>query len=158
MQHNYTPKQIARFWSKVDKSGGSDSCWIWTAGRNHGYGWVRWNGRPMNAQRVAWILTHGDPGDLHVLHRCDVPACCNPSHLFLGTDADNMHDMDAKGRRVTSDRRGEKHPKHKLTIDQVAEIRLLYAQGGITQDALATRYGVESPCIWKIVRRKTWTS
>lgn len=97
------PRQTVsqRFWSKVAKT---DSCWLWKAGVNKGYGqfafsihkhvpWMR------QAHRVAWELSNGSiPAGLSVLHRCDVPLCVNPAHLFLGTHTDNMRDMVAKGR------------------------------------------------------------
>lgn len=88
-----------RFWEKVDRSG---DCWTWTAYRNPaGYGEINLGGRlgAVLAHRVAYELTFDvAPGDLHVLHRCDNPACVRPDHLFLGTHIDNMRDMTAKGR------------------------------------------------------------
>lgn len=91
-----------RFWSKVDKSAGDSGCWLWMAARNaRGYGCV---GRDVGrgywlAHRVSWELANGPiPDGLFVLHRCDVPSCVNPHHLFVGTNADNMRDMALKGR------------------------------------------------------------
>ena len=96
-----------RFWEKVDRSGGTEACWLWTAGAfSHGYGSFRRDARAQYAHRVAYELTNGPiPEDLCVLHRCDTPPCVNPSHLFLGTPADNAADRNAKGRQA----RGAKH-------------------------------------------------
>jgi hypothetical protein len=103
-----TPAQ--RFWEKVDKSGvqpevypGIGRCWLWTATRvPGGYGRFRVGGRGPEglslAHRFSWVIRHGDPGELLVLHRCDVPNCVNPDHLFLGTRDDNTADMLRKGR------------------------------------------------------------
>lgn len=78
-------------------------CWLWTSslGRK-GYGLVQDGRKPRSAHRRAYIYSHGPiPDGLFVLHRCDVPCCINPHHLFLGTQADNMADMRAKGRGKT---------------------------------------------------------
>jgi len=100
-----------RFWSKVNRHGPAPAhipdlgrCWIFTGkARLREYGSVagRKNGKPwpQYAHRLAWELTHGPiPEGLSVLHKCDVPLCCNPDHLFLGTQADNVHDAQRKGR------------------------------------------------------------
>lgn len=88
-----------RFWTKVRKTGG---CWLWTASRDRwGYGMILGpKRRPRLAHRVAWELTFGAvPIGLLVLHHCDIPHCVNPSHLWLGTQRDNLADAKAKGRR-----------------------------------------------------------
>lgn len=83
-------------------------CRIWQRGlASNGYGKVWFRGKTEIASRVAWILVHGDPGELCVLHECDTPACINVfGCLFLGTNADNTRDMVAKGRNATGARNG----------------------------------------------------
>jgi hypothetical protein len=100
-----------------------------------------------------------------VLHACDANyavrdityrRCCNPTHLFLGTDADNVADMDAKGRRVNGDHRGTRNGRAKLTEDDVRTIRRRYADGGITMQQLADEFGVAHLAVRKVIRRMLW--
>jgi hypothetical protein len=130
-----------RFWSHVDRNG---DCWLWLAGLNsYGYGKFKQAGRTLGAHRVSYELNVGPiPDGQSVLHRCDTPACVNPSHLFLGSHVDNMRDMAAKGRR--DDRRGAKHPLVKLSEDQAIAIRsdprigrLVAAEFGIAESMVS---------------------
>ena len=101
-----------------DPNGG---CWLWAASVNRaGYGVTWHNGRTGLAHRVAWTVYKGEiPFGLMVCHKCDVPACVNPDHLFLGTSLDNNRDKVRKGRCATGSRNGSA----KLTAEKVADIR-----------------------------------
>lgn len=97
-----------RFWAKVEKG---DGCWLWTASVNRrGYGKFKLRSYvQVSAPRVAWMLTNGEvPDGMFVCHTCDNPLCVNPSHLWIGTCADNNRDMMEKGRHPSSLR----HPLH----------------------------------------------
>ena len=87
------------------------------------------------------------------MHRCDVPNCIKPEHLFLGTVADNNADRDRKGRHVAL--RGSKNGYAKLSEYQVIEIRDLLAQG-VAQHRIAARYGVTQYAIWRIAAGRGW--
>jgi hypothetical protein len=101
------------------------------------------------AHRVAYAEFVGPiPRELNVLHRCDNRLCCNPRHLFLGTDGDNMADKVKKKRH----RFGEGVPSHKLTEADVRAIRASNEH----QVVLAKRYGVYQQTISRIRSRETW--
>lgn len=177
----------ARFEAKVDRSS-PDGCHLWTARTDKdGYGRFRPGGadtHDMGAHRAAWALDHGGeiPDGMDVLHSCDTPPCVRRGHLFLGTNADNMADRDAKGRQARGVRHGQRlhpervargdrqglrrHPERapmgernawaKLTDDTVRAIRREYAAGGVRQVDLAARYGIAQTGISGIIRRKSW--
>jgi len=75
-------------------------CWLFSGSRtNDGYGCIHRNGKTVRLHRLAWEEANGPiPAGMRVCHTCDVPACCNPAHLFLGTQQDNVTDMVNKGR------------------------------------------------------------
>lgn len=91
-----------RFYKKISPDPNS-GCWLWIgAAFNHGYGQMRINGKIKSAHRASWEIHNGDiPNDLFVCHKCDVKLCVNPDHLFLGTNSDNMKDMNDKKRHGT---------------------------------------------------------
>ena len=92
---------VERLERSLDKSAGTDGCWVWTAATNsRGYGHATFDGARTYAHRIAYTLAYGPiPEGMFVCHRCDNPPCCNPAHLFVGTAADNAQDMAAKGRQ-----------------------------------------------------------
>lgn len=111
-----------RLRSKIDSSRGLSACWPWTGQTDRkGYGRIRVGSmvdgsrKKVFTHRLALSLSGVDvPADLLVCHKCDNPPCCNPSHLFVGTAADNASDMKAKRRAVGKhDQRGDKNPNYK---------------------------------------------
>ncbi len=102
----------------------SSGCLLWTGARDsRGYGTISLPGeRKAGVHRVAYELAHGQiPAGMFVCHACDTPACCEPSHLFLGTPTDNVRDM------VSKERHAWRHgtPWQKLTVEQIHEIQSL---------------------------------
>jgi hypothetical protein len=103
-----------RFWKHVDRSGEPDACWPWIGGTSHnGYGRFWLDGHTVPASHYAYEIGIGPvPPGMLVLHHCDNPPCCNPTHLFIGTQLDNVHDRDAKGRAAQGDASGARlHPE-----------------------------------------------
>lgn len=173
-----------RFWSKIDRSGPTmpqmdTRCWTWTGSKDSkGYGQISLSGKLHLAHRLAFVLTGSTfpEGKSHCLHRCDNPACCNPSHLFAGSHKDNMTDKikkgrnnpatgersgarlhpermargDANGSRLYPERRprGESHANSKLTDAQCSYIRA----SPLTQVAIARELGVSKSQIGNIRR------
>jgi len=153
LQEQYHGRTLAeRFALRVKKG---LECWTWTGATNKkGYGVMRVGStRNIMAHRVAYELECGPvPDGLFVLHRCDNPPCVRISHLFLGTKADNIADMDAKGRRVNAQLKGAQHPSAILTETDVMAIRDSRDQGV----DLANRYGVTQTTICDIKKRRSW--
>lgn len=146
-----------RLYAKIqfDPNGG---CWLFATSLNPlGYGVFWFEGRLTGAHRASWIIHNGEISDrLCVLHRCDVGCCVNPDHLFLGTQAENLADMRAKGRGSSGHVYGEKCGKSKLKESEVREIIRL-SKLGYRQRDIAARYGIHQSGVWGIVHRKTWT-
>lgn len=142
-----------RLWRKVSKAAPS-GCWEWQGSKDKkGYGRININKRPVLTHRFAWELENGPiPDGKDVLHSCDNPCCVNPSHLFLGTNDDNIADKVDKGRQE----RGSGHHRAKLTENQVIEIRRRYALGNISHSQLAAEYGVCRMAVTDIISRRNW--
>lgn len=147
-----------RFFARVGRKTES-GCVLWNGSfSKRGYGILaiyKEDGgcRSIGANRLSYQLFNGPVVDgLHVCHRCDNPACINPTHLFLGTNAENHADKAAKKRSA----HGERNAGAKLKAWQVTEIRSRYQQGGISIAALAKEYGMSQYPIHALVKRITW--
>jgi HNH endonuclease len=140
---------LERFQKYVKKT---DTCWIWTGAKNeNGYGILNVKGRGTIASRLAWELEYGGiPEGKYVLHHCDNPSCVNPDHLYLGSQTDNMRDMELRSRanRVV----GENNGKSKVTAAIVRAIRQSPEKSGV----LAKQYGIHTRTVWQIRSGRTW--
>lgn len=152
-------KPIAERFAEKFKVNEENGCWEWTGSLDTGgYGMLRRSRerKMIAAHRLSYELHKGDPGRFYVLHECDNPRCVNPEHLRLGTQQENMQDMQRRGRRrgVTGPH-GEYHGQSKLTEKDVEKIRRLSASG-TRQILLAEEFGVGPEQIRRIVRGIAW--
>lgn len=156
-------KDIARFWSKVDKSGGPDACWPYSGARMpKGYGVFRFTWGNELSHRVSWSISNARPpkDGLLICHSCDHPWCCNPAHLWQGTDADNVADMCAKGRHYSMTNperipRGETQGNSKLTDASVRRIRELNKSGSSARE-VARSLGVAPCTVYRVLSGERW--
>ena len=125
-------------------------CWLWNNCIMHkGYGLLVYKGKTTRAHRLAYKLSTGiDPGNNHVLHKCDTRSCVNPDHLYLGSNDDNIRDKVTKGRSLA----GTRNPSVKLTVDHVESIR----KDTRAQRTIAKEYGVSQSAVHYIKVGKTW--
>lgn len=139
-----TSLSTQRFWSRV-AIGAPGDCWYWT-GRMHRdgrYGNARISGRDLLAHRAAFLLANGSlTPRMDVMHSCDHPLCCNPSHLLEGTHAENMADMAAKGRAVSPQNVGRWDGFAKITSAQAEEMIAKYLAGAKIK-TLARHYSID---------------
>lgn len=165
-------KTQRNFDKKIDKSGGPEACWIWTAGKvGNGYGRFAYTRKELwLAHRISYAISKGPiPGGMNVLHSCDNPPYCNPAHLWLGTQLDNNLDKIKKGRDnpAIGDRNGSRTKPHLLvrgsqnsnsvlSEEQVVEIRRIHAEGKLNYLQIAPIFGVSKEAIGSIIRGKTW--
>ncbi len=138
----FSKKTRKRFWAKVDKTSSSNGCWLWIGTKINGlYGQISFMGKGKYAHRIAWEMCVGRiPVGMKVLHDCpngDNPACVNPKHLWLGTNAQNSADMVVKGRSA----RGEKNANSVLTDYQRYVLIPKLNKNGLTQQEIADKLG-----------------
>lgn len=142
-------KQVAYFWSLVEKSEG---CWIWSGNvGKDGYGKVTFSKRTLRAHRVSYAISNGvcidSLGGLLVCHKCDNRLCVSPNHLFSGSQLDNIRDMLSKKRERPPF--GENHWNTKVSHNDVLSMRQLYASGN-TQASIAFRFGVDQSHVSRV--------
>jgi hypothetical protein len=142
---------IVHFWLNVE-IGSPDECWPWLSATDlNGYGMFGYNGGAHKAHRIAFTLTKGDiEKGKHVLHSCDNPGCCNPRHLYSGTNRQNHADKCRKGRL------GDVGGPPKLDRRRAETIRAEYGRGGITQAELAAKHKVTVRTIQRVTGGHTW--
>jgi len=141
------------FWSLVEKKSEAD-CWPWLGKLNQwGYGRFNKNGFCEQAHRTAYeLIFNKSIKGLIAMHICDNPCCCNPSHILIGTHADNQADKVKKNRQA----KGEKVGTSLLTQEQVLEAREKYKTKNFTYKELAQQYGVCKDTIQKAIRGIYW--
>ena len=141
------------FWEKVRRT---STCWLWTGKQDKdGYGVLSRRAIKrtiVRAHRYSWKLERGEiPKGISVLHKCDTRNCVRPSHLFLGTQKDNVADMYRKGRGAKGEMRGSA----KLSVEDVMLMRDLHASG-YQNSYLSKMFSVAAPTVSMIVRRLVW--
>lgn len=148
-----TQNQIIKFWSHVsilDK----ESCWLFFGGNGkRGYGMISINGESHLAHRISYVINNKIDLDVLVCHTCDNPPCVNPSHLFIGSQVENMLDMFEKERVVRPT--CEDHHMAKLTNDLVNLIRYKKIMGSRYLD-LVREFNIPKSTLVKICTFETW--
>jgi len=142
-----TKDELKRFMQYVERYSPED-CWLWIGCANErGYGWFHAaSSSEKNTHRLIWEHVHGPIAEgQSILHKCDISGCVNPSHLFIGTQSDNMIDAVRKGHRPT-----------KLSVEQVVEIKKLLSQG-LKHRVIAEKFGVSRGTVSLIHQGRNWT-
>jgi hypothetical protein len=140
-------KYKQRLTDKVEVDPQTD-CWLFTGAiASNGYGHISYRGRDEYAHRLAAVLylNYVLDSPLYVLHLCDTPPCCNPEHLVIGTQKDNMRQAAERGRMGA----------YKLNTTQVGHIKYSLTKGA-TYRELATKYDVSTTAIGQIANGITW--
>lgn len=130
---------MKRFWDKVDKRPGVDSCWLWTASKNRdGYGQFKLDGKVVRAHQVSWKLEKGVWAS-YLCHTCHIPACVNPNHLYEGDNKSNGRDKAARSLSWS---------KYSETV--VVSLRIEY-QNGLSSNELSIKYKIPKKTVCMIL-------
>lgn len=141
-----------RFFKFVEKT---DTCWLWRGTiANTGYGFLIFRGKRLQTHRASYEMRNGPIASRKqfVCHTCDVRACVNPDHLFLGSIQDNRADCVQKRRHG----HGESHGNSKLTSEAVLKMRQLFDSGTLTKAEIARMFGVSAATAGKAIRKQLW--
>jgi len=133
----------------------NNGCWIWNKSRHkQGYANVSYRGTLQLGHRVSYELFKGKiPENTKVCHKCDVTSCCNPNHLFLGSQQDNVDDAISKGKY--HNRKQGKPVRRKFSFSQAQEIKKMNSEGMSVKE-LAKKYSCSISCIRNIVIGETY--
>lgn len=152
--HTDIERSKLRLLSLIDKT--THGCWIWqgyVATKGLGYGKIGLGTTSWWAHRAFYHFFKGSiPQGKQVCHNCDIPLCCNPAHLYIGTQQDNINDQIRRGRNC----RGVKSHHAKLNDNKIAGIRALWITEKFSQTQIAEMFGVKQQAIDKIVNYKKW--
>lgn len=147
---------LCKLWNKIDTSVGPNKCWEWSGTRYRGgYGGITLaGGKNTGSHRASWELHFGPiPDGMYVCHHCDNPPCCNPLHLFVAHQKDNMKDMRSKGRHTPL--RGSLSPLSLLKEADVLKIACMLSNGD-THRTIGAAFGVSQNVISKIAIGASW--
>lgn len=170
-----TGRDAERFWKSVAVADDSDACWVWTGCKSRaGYGVISISTHGQKAKvvyshRIAVLISTGvDPVGKHVCHRCDNPPCCNPKHLFLGSQQDNCADMRSKGRgapppcaylplaRIAIERDRKNRNNSSVGPIEVRFIREMWESRLFTMEFIIRVFSVSSNLLLNIIHRDDW--
>ena len=157
---------VERFWMRVNKT---PTCWLWTGSFDGGgYGQLGIDYKHVLAHRLSYEIHKGSiPPGMYVCHTCDVRACVNPEHMFIGTAKDNMQDCKSKGRNRFVVLKGEAAPQAKITQAIADKIRELWAvdrvahygkhtKGRYSQTQIASMLGVPYSIVGCVTQGRSW--
>jgi|SRR6187397_545502 len=151
--NKYLERRKQTFWNNMTKQ--ENGCWTWDLCKDKdGYGYASFRSITMKAHRLAYFLHHNldkFPTKM-VIHSCDNPACCNPSHLRLGSNSDNVQDMISRGR--INPPKGDRNGQAKLSNEEAMTIRT----SALPAKEIAAKFNVCATTVYLIKANKIYTT